>query len=85
MADALVLLGLTYATSFGAPGLPGGAIPILAVMLAALDLPAEGLAILLAVDRILDMFRTAMNVIGDMVAVTILDRYAGDRAANTRT
>ena len=84
LADALVLLGLTYATSFGAPGLPGGAIPILAVMLAALDLPAEGLAILLAVDRILDMFRTAMNVIGDMVAVTVLDRFAGDRPANPR-
>jgi Na+/H+-dicarboxylate symporter len=77
LADALILVGLTFATSFSAPGLPGGAIPIVAVMLAALNLPAEGLAILIGVDRLLDMFRTAMNVIGDMVAATVLDRFAG--------
>ncbi len=84
-AQILTLLGLTFATSFGAPGLPGGAIPILAVMLAALNIPVEGLVLVMAVDRILDMFRTALNVTGDLVAATVMDRFMTARAEKSRS
>lgn len=84
-AQILTLLGLTFATSFGAPGLPGGAIPILAVMLAALNIPLEGLVLVMAVDRILDTFRTALNVTGDLVAATVMDRFVAIRAEKSRS
>ena len=84
-AQILTLLGLTLATSFGAPGLPGGAIPILAVMLAALNIPLEGLVLVMAVDRILDTFRTALNVTGDLVAATVMDRFVTIRAEKSRS
>lgn len=80
----LTLLGLTFATSFGAPGLPGGAMPILVAMLAALNIPIEGLVLVMAVDRILDMFRTALNVTGDLVAATVIERLVTIRAAKSQ-
>ena len=61
-------------TSFSIPGIPGGSIIAMAPVLASVGLPVEGIGILLGVDTIPDMFRTAANVTGQLAAATIVAR-----------
>lgn len=61
-------------TTMTIPGIPGGAMITLAPVLAAVGLPVEGIGILLGVDTISDMFRTAANVTGWLAVGTILGR-----------
>jgi Na+/H+-dicarboxylate symporter len=63
-------------TSFSIPGIPGGSIIAMAPVLASAGLPIEGIGILLGVDTIPDMFRTAANVTGQLAAATIVARGA---------
>jgi Na+/H+-dicarboxylate symporter len=63
-------------TSFSIPGIPGGSIIAMAPVLASAGLPVEGIGILLGVDTIPDMFRTAANVTGQLAAATIVARSA---------
>ena len=67
------------ATSLTVPGVPGGGIIVMAPVLTSVNLPAAGIGILLAVDTIPDMFRTAANVTGWLCAGTILSRGAAAR------
>ncbi len=70
---ALATIALTSALlTFSVPGIPGGSILIMAPVLAAVGLPVQGIGILLGVDTIPDMFRTATNVTGHMAAAAIL-------------
>jgi Na+/H+-dicarboxylate symporter len=57
---------------FSVPGIPGGFVLVIAPILLAVGLPAEGIGILLGVDTLPDMFRTATNVTGHMAAATVL-------------
>jgi len=59
-------------TSLTVPGVPGGGIIVMAPVLTAVNLPAAGIGILLAVDTIPDMFRTAANVTGWLCVGSIL-------------
>jgi Na+/H+-dicarboxylate symporter len=69
----LATVGLTIVlTSFSAPGIPGGSIVVMAPALMSAGLPVDGLGILLGVDTIPDMFRTAANVTGHMSAAVVL-------------
>ena len=70
---SIVLLAIV--ASIGAPGIPSSSIPILAGTLASQGLPVEGIALILGVDRLLDMGRSVVNVTGDMTAATVLDRF----------
>lgn len=71
----ITLIGLTaIGASIGSPGTPGVGIVILATLLQSVGLPLSGTALILAVDRILDMSRTAINVTGDLVACVVMDR-----------
>lgn len=63
-------------TSLTVPGIPAGAIIVLAPVLSSVGLPVEGMALLLGVDTIPDMFRTTSNVVGWMVGAAILGRRA---------
>jgi Na+/H+-dicarboxylate symporter len=63
-------------TSFSIPGIPAGSILVMVPVLTAVGLPVEGIGILLGVDTIPDMFRTAANVTGQMAAATIVARGA---------
>ncbi len=73
---ALALVVITaVAASIGSPATPGVGIVILAMVLSSAGVPAAGLGLIIGVDRILDMSRTAVNVTGDLVACKILDRY----------
>jgi DAACS family dicarboxylate/amino acid:cation (Na+ or H+) symporter len=55
--------------------IPGGALPMVAALLAAFGIPPEGIGIILGVERLLDMTRTMVNVGSDVVTTIVVDRY----------
>lgn len=61
----LSIVATATAASIGAAGVPGAGIVMLVIVLKAIDVPIEGIALILGVDRILDMIRTVVNVTGD--------------------
>lgn len=69
-----VLVVMAVITAVGAAGVPGGSIPLLVGILVMFGVPGEGIAIVLGVDRLLDMSRTAVNVYGDLSAVVFVAR-----------
>lgn len=58
--------------SIGSPGVPGGSIVMLIIVLTSVGIPVEGLALILGIDRPLDMLRTVVNVTGDSSVSTIV-------------
>lgn len=72
-----VVIAMAVLTSVGAAAVPGGSIPLLVGMLAMFGVPGEGIAVILGVDRILDMARTSVNVLGDHVAAAFVARSEG--------
>ena len=73
-SQQLVVLLMSVVTSIGVAGVPGGSIPLVMMVLGMVGVPAEGMAIVLGTDRILDMSRTAVNVTGDMITAVVVDR-----------
>jgi proton glutamate symport protein len=73
-SQLVTLVLVATVTSFSIPGIPGGSILVMVPVLMAARLPVEGIGILLGVDTIPDMFRTAANVTGQMTAATIVAR-----------
>ena len=72
---ALLLLSVTtIGASIGAPSTPGVGIVVLATILGGIGVPVSGIALLIGVDRILDMSRTVVNVTGDITACLVLDK-----------
>lgn len=69
----MVMLVGTLA-SIGAAGVPGAGLIMLTMVLTAVNLPLEGIALVASIDRILDMFRTSVNIIGDASACVIVER-----------
>jgi DAACS family dicarboxylate/amino acid:cation (Na+ or H+) symporter len=69
-----VVLVLSVITAVGAAGVPGGSLPLQMVVMATVGVPPEGIAIILGVDRILDMCRTTINVCGDLTAAVYVAR-----------
>lgn len=68
-----VLIVATLA-SIGAAGVPGAGLVMLTMVLAAINLPLEGIALVAGIDRILDMMRTSVNIVGDASAAVFVDR-----------
>ena len=74
--SALLLVVVTaVGASIGSPGTPGVGIVILAMILETAGIPTAGIVLILGVDRILDMCRTAVNVCGDLVAAKLMNRW----------
>ena len=69
--------------SIGAPATPGVGIVILSMVLGTVGIPAAGIALIMGVDRILDMSRTAINVSGDLVVAKLMDHWVGAKASLT--
>lgn len=76
----LTVLALAVVTSVGVPGLPAASLATLAVILSAIGVPVEALGALLVLDRVLDMARTAVNVLGDAVCAVLVARLEGEPA-----
>jgi proton glutamate symport protein len=72
MAQQLTIVLTATLASIGTPGVPGGGVVMLVIILTSVGLPAEGLAMVLALDRPLDMLRTVVNVTGNCAASTII-------------
>lgn len=73
LQQALVLV-MCILGGIGAAGVPGGSLPVIAMILALFGIPPEGIGLILGVDRILDMCRTVVNVGGDMVGSVVIGR-----------
>jgi DAACS family dicarboxylate/amino acid:cation (Na+ or H+) symporter len=73
---AIVMI-MSVITAIGAAGVPGGSIPLLVGILTMFGVPGEGIAIVLGVDRILDMSRTCVNVCGDLTATAWVAKSEG--------
>jgi len=77
LSAQLVVVVMSVLTAIGTAGIPGGSIPLLMMVLGMVGVPMEGIAIILGVDRLLDMCRTTLNVTGDLVTATIVARFEG--------
>ncbi len=74
---SIVILALM--TSIGVAGIPSASLVAIAIILAAIGLPAEGIGLILAVDRVLDMCRTSVNVFSDSCGAVIIGRTEGEK------
>jgi len=72
----IVLVALL--TSIGVAGIPAASLVAITIILSTIGLPLEALGLILAVDRILDMFRTAVNVFSDSVGAVVVARLEGE-------
>lgn len=63
--------------SIGAAGIPGGSLIMMSMVLSAVNLPLEGIALIAGIDRILDMLRTTVNITGDAAITLIIDSSEG--------
>jgi DAACS family dicarboxylate/amino acid:cation (Na+ or H+) symporter len=70
-------LGIAILGSIGTAGVPSGSIPFIILVLATVGVNPALIAIVLGVDRILDMCRTTLNVVGDLTAATYVARAEG--------
>jgi Na+/H+-dicarboxylate symporter len=77
LSGMLLVVAMAVGAAVGSPGTPGVGIVILAMVLTTVGIPAEGVALIMGVDRILDMSRTSVNVAGDVVAARLMDRWVG--------
>ncbi len=77
--QAMVVL-LSILAGVGTAGVPGGSLPLIVVVLQSVGVPGEGIAVILGVDRLLDMSRTVLNVTGDLTAALWVTRVEGKLA-----
>ena len=63
--------------SIGAAGIPSGSIIFMSMVLGSIGIPSEGIAVILGIDRILDMVRTTINITGDSAITLIVDKTEG--------
>ncbi len=83
LVQQVMILVLCIFGSIGAAGVPGGSLPVIAMILVMFGIPPEGIGLILGVDRLLDMCRTAVNVGGDMVGSVVIGRSEVDEPHDT--
>jgi Na+/H+-dicarboxylate symporter len=77
-ADYMMLVLTCTLGSIGAAGVPSGSIIFMGMVLTSVGIPMEGIGMILGVDRILDMFRTTVNITGDAAITLIIDSSEGE-------
>lgn len=77
MMDYLTVIGMSVLASIGTAGVPGVGLIMLAMVFAQVGLPVEGIALIIGVDRLLDMARTAVNVTGDAAVTCVVAKSEG--------
>ena len=77
LSDFLMVILTATLASIGTAGVPGVGLIMLAMVLEQVGLPVEGIAIIIGVDRLLDMTRTAVNVTGDCMVTTVVAKSEG--------
>lgn len=79
LATQFTVVLVALLTSIGVAGIPAASLVAISIILGTIGLPAEGIGLILAVDRILDMCRTAVNVFSDSCAAVIIARTEGEQ------
>jgi DAACS family dicarboxylate/amino acid:cation (Na+ or H+) symporter len=74
LSQQILVVALCVLTSIGAAGVPGGSLPLLMIVMDQVGVPSAGIALVLGVDRLLDMGRTVVNVTGDLVCAACIQR-----------
>ncbi|MDW8417345.1 MAG: dicarboxylate/amino acid:cation symporter [Bacteroidia bacterium] len=74
LPEQLLVVALAMLIAIGAAGVPGGSLPLLAGVLPTFGVPSGAIALIYGIDRFLDMMRTTLNVYGDLVIATYLNR-----------
>jgi Na+/H+-dicarboxylate symporter len=74
----IIIVITALLASIGAASVPMSGMVMMSIILGAVGLPLEGVAIILAVDRILDMFRTTVNILSDSCGAVIVARLEGE-------
>ena len=77
LAQQLTIVLTATLASVGAAAVPGAGMVMLVIVLSAIGIDPEGIALIFAVDRILDMLRTVVNVTGDATAATVVATTEG--------
>lgn len=77
-SDYMVIILTATLGSMGGAGIPGGSLVMLPMILAAVNMPIEGVAIIAGIDRVLDLLRTAINITGDATITLIIDNSEGN-------
>ncbi len=72
LADQAFVMLICILAGVGTAGVPGGSLPVIALILSGVGVPPEGIGLILGVDRFLDMCRTTLNVVGDLVAAQVI-------------
>ncbi len=85
ITQQITLLLVLMLTSKGIAGVPGVSFVVLLATLGTVGIPAEGLAFIAGIDRILDMARTAVNVVGNSLAAVVMSKWEGQYDAEKRT
>lgn len=75
LAQQVLVLLMCVLGGIGAAGVPGGSLPVIAMILVMFGIPPEGIGLILGVDRFLDMCRTVVNVCGDLVGSVVVGRH----------
>lgn len=73
MAQQFQVVIMCIIAGIGTAGVPGGSLPLIMIIMNGVGIPAEGIALILGVDRFLDMCRTTLNVSGDLVIAALVD------------
>jgi Na+/H+-dicarboxylate symporter len=79
IAQQISVVVLALLTSIGVAGIPSASLVAISVILSSLGLPLEGVGLILVVDRVLDMCRTAVNVFSDSCGAVIIARKEGEQ------
>jgi DAACS family dicarboxylate/amino acid:cation (Na+ or H+) symporter len=78
LTQQLYVMVICILAGVGTAGVPAGSLPVIALILTAVGVPPQGIGLILGVDRFLDMCRTALNVVGDLVAATVISAQSGE-------
>lgn len=79
LGQQVIVMLVCILGGIGTAGVPAGSLPVIAMILAMVGVPPEGIGLILGVDRFLDMCRTSLNVTGDLVVATVVSRGEEDK------
>lgn len=76
LGQQLTVMLICILGGIGTAGVPAGSLPVIALILGTVGVPPEGIGLVLGVDRLLDMCRTTLNVVGDLVAAQVVSAHS---------
>jgi DAACS family dicarboxylate/amino acid:cation (Na+ or H+) symporter len=78
LGDQVFVMLVCILAGIGTAGVPAGSLPVIALILSGVGVPPQGIGLILGVDRFLDMCRTTLNVIGDLVCAQVISATSSE-------